>query len=199
MVWPLPTTGFMYIDVYFTHCVVQSSIPPQRWTGLHPCILTWDLPSNTTTWQGLCDSFWTPAVLLSLSEILISRHVLPAGAFPSCHKSCQLLWHSITPSVPAITKVPCWGIGGHSIPPLIGWFGLVKRASFAVWNETLSTSDRDHEHGATGLALSDTFQFCSYRKKLCVHVSKHLCVLCWVFTVPQGSQKTRIGHWFTLF
>lgn len=92
----------------------------QRRTGLHPCILTWALSPNTTTWQGLCDSFWTLSVLLSLSEILISRHVSPAGAFPSCHKGCQLLWHSITPSVPAITKVPQLG-HRRSLHPSSDW------------------------------------------------------------------------------
>lgn len=92
---------------------------------------------------------------------------------PSCHKGCQLLWHSITPSAPAIAKVPRRGMVGHSNLPLIGWFGLVKRAGFAAWNEMLSASDRDHDNGATGLALSYTFQFSRYRKKLCVRV--HVC------------------------
>lgn len=48
-----------------------------------------------------------------------------------------------------------WGRGGHSTLLLIGWFGPVKRASFTAWNETLSTSDRDHKYSATALALSD--------------------------------------------
>ena len=65
----------------------------------------------------------------------------------------------------------------RSLKPSSDWLtGLVKRASFAVWNETLSTSDRDYDYGAAGLALSDAFQFCSYRKRFCVHVSMHLCV-----------------------
>lgn len=81
-------------------------------------------------------------------------------------RTCQLLWHSITPSVSAITKVPCSDTAGHT-DPLIGWFGLVKRIGFAVWNEMVSTSDRDHDSGESGLALSASSQLSSSQTKLC--------------------------------
>lgn len=75
---------------------------------------------------------------------------------------CRLLWHSITPPVPAIAKVPNWGMIGHSSLPPIGRFGPVKRAGCAVWNEMVSTFDSSHVDGATGPALSDSIQFGSY-------------------------------------
>lgn len=44
----------------------------------HPWISSWFSPNNTT-WQALCDSFRALSERLSLSEILISRRVSPAG------------------------------------------------------------------------------------------------------------------------
>lgn len=105
----------MYFDVYFTHCTVRFFLSSSDEERLHPSISAWVLP-NTTTWRGLCNSFWTLSKLLSLSEILISRHVLPAGSsklsqglstivtfnysFSACHHKSALPGHgrSLQPS-----------------------------------------------------------------------------------------------------
>lgn len=63
---------WMHLDAYFTHCtLLLFSSPTQRRR---------DFLANSTTWHGLCDSFWTLCKLPSLSEILVSRRVSPAGS-----------------------------------------------------------------------------------------------------------------------
>lgn len=97
-------------------------------------------------------------------------------------EGCQLLWHSITPLVPAITEVLQLG-QTRSLHPFTDWlFGLVKRASFAAWNKMLSTTDRDHEYSAMGLAPCNIF-FYSFRVtgENYRHMSKHLCLCACLF------------------
>ncbi len=74
------------------------------------------------------------------------------------------------------------------LQPPSGWLIRPGQESrFCSWNEMLSTSDRDHECSATGLALSDRF---AGGKKLCENVSIHLClsVCCVEDLQSRGSQ-----------
>lgn len=52
---------------------------------------------------------------------------------PRCHNTCQLLWHSITPSMPAITRVSSKGTAGRATRPLTGWIAMVMRAGMRRW------------------------------------------------------------------
>lgn len=52
---------------------------------------------------------------------------------PSRHNTCQLLWHSITPSMASITRASSKGTAGRATPPLIGWMAPVMRAGMRRW------------------------------------------------------------------
>lgn len=49
-----------------------------------------------------------------LQKSSFSRRVSPPGSSPSSQSSRWRLWHSITPLVPVVTKVPNRGVIGHS-------------------------------------------------------------------------------------
>lgn len=166
------TNNFAVCDVYLILSIV--SVSPQTRTTSHLCIWTWILLPISATCQGLCDWFWNLSVLLSLSEILISGHVSPAGALPSCHLGCQLLWHSITLSVAAIAKVPHLGLR-RSLHPSSDWLIWPGQESRYLQPEMrLSASDRITS--ATGLVLFDIFQsVCA-----CVQTSAYVSLYLWM-------------------
>lgn len=90
-----------------------------------------------------------------LQESSFSRRVSPPGSSPSSQSSRWRLWHSITPLVPVVTKVPNRGVIGHS--------SLSYDSGLRLWNETLSTFDSNHVSRATGPALYADVQFGRYK------------------------------------
>lgn len=105
--------NWMYFDVYFKHCTVRFSIPfhPQRRTGLRLCISTWVFPPNTFL-NTLCSFHSQNPSFQDMSYQQVLCQVV-TRAVNYC--DIQLLFQRL-PS----RKVPYWGKGGHSIPPLIG-------------------------------------------------------------------------------
>lgn len=131
--------------------MVWFSIPAKREKGLQYMYWTWGLPPNTTQpdkdWvihskQSLCSFHSQKSSFQNVSfHQVLSQVVTRAVSY--C--DIQLLLQC-----QPLQKCLNWGIRGHTTPLLIGWLGLVKRASVVDWNETLSTSDRDHKSGAMG-------------------------------------------------
>lgn len=165
----------------------------QKRTRPHPYICTCVVLPNVTTWQGFCDSFWTLSELLSLSEILISRHVLPAGAsklsqglstivtfnysFSACHHESASLGHRRSL---------------HACSDWLIWPGQESKFRSLEW---------DAERIWQGLQVWCN-RTCSFWNFLLLQLQEEalrmcprISVLYWVFSVPQGSQNSRVGRW----
>lgn len=81
-------------------------------------------------------------------------------------QGCQLLWHSITLLVPAITKVPQLE-QRRSLHPSSDWLiwpGQESKFYRPKW-KALSTPDRDYEDSAKGHALFNIFSVSESQKK----------------------------------
>lgn len=94
-------------------------------------------------------------------QILIPRHVLPAGS----SKSSQYLSTVVTfnYSFNGCHHQSVFQGHGGSCHPSSDW---MDGPSHESRNETVSTCDRDHDNTATGLALFDSSHFSSYRTNL---------------------------------
>lgn len=93
-------------------------------------------------WRGFIRRYTlTRTVWLTLNALQASSTVKKSSfqdtshrqILPSCHNTCQRLWHSITPSMPAITRVSSRGTAGRATAPLIGWMAAVRRAGVRRW------------------------------------------------------------------
>lgn len=151
-------SGLFNVRIRYKHLFLYSLLA--AWSLYYFVFLLWVVKSTSmnfitvfTEQHNLTRTVWFIRSTLRAPFTLRNPHLqtcLTSRSLQPVTRVCRLLWHSITSPVPAIAKVPNWGVIGHSSLPPIGRFGPVKRAGCAVWNEMVSTFDSSHVDGTTG-------------------------------------------------